>query len=299
MLEDLKIDPRYDGFAFLADTRSLPRLRPHRHIELELNLVERGEITYVVAGRRVRFRKRTLLWMFPSQEHQLVDQSGDARYYVAVFKPDLIRDACRGDDYAPLLRDAVEAGDKVALHTELTTESFDRLSRAIDQLTAGGPDPDLLSREAGFGFGSDFRYEHHDPDWLNAGLRFLLLMAWRMQRGRVGESRAVTLHPAVRKAMVLMTEESDEPESLASLAVQCEVSEAHLSRMFSRQVGVPITRYRNSLRLSRFWDAYRRSTRPSVTAAAYAAGFGSYAQFYKVFHESYRTGPREYLAEAR
>jgi len=97
MLEDLKLGERYDGFLFLAEAaRNPPVLGSHRHIELELNLVVEGTITYVVRGRRFTFGKRSLLWMFPAQEHQLVDRTGDAQYYVAVFKPELLRAACRG-----------------------------------------------------------------------------------------------------------------------------------------------------------------------------------------------------------
>jgi hypothetical protein len=39
--------------------------------------------------------------MFPSQEHQLVDRSNDAQYYVAVFKPELINKSCRSASYVP------------------------------------------------------------------------------------------------------------------------------------------------------------------------------------------------------
>jgi transcriptional regulator GlxA family with amidase domain len=76
------------------------------------------------------------------------------------------------------------------------------------------------------------------------------------------------------------------------------VSEAHLSRTFHRQIGVSLTHYRNSIRLGRFWEEYRQPEQKNLTEAAYAAGFGSYAQFYKVFVQAYRLGPREYLAES-
>lgn len=101
MLEDLKLGPKYDGFLFLADTaRNPPHLASHHHVELELNLVVRGAITYVVGGHRFTFSRRTLLWAFPSQEHQLVDRSDDAQYYVAVFKPKMINRFCRSEVYA-------------------------------------------------------------------------------------------------------------------------------------------------------------------------------------------------------
>jgi AraC-like DNA-binding protein len=303
MLEDLKLSPRYDGFLFLAESaRNPPALRPHTHVELELNLVVNGTITYVVGGRRFAFPKRTLLWMYPAQEHQLVDRTADAQYYVAVFKPAMIRRACRGEAYAGLKRAAPEpsgeepagAGGEHVLHTELPPDDFDLLRRTMDAIVEDGLDPDLLNREAGFGVGSDFRFEHNDPDWLNAGLRHLLLLAWRQQRGRAGKARAVALHPAVRRALTLLGEVRWDGE-MRELARRCGVSEAYLSRVFARQVGVPLTRYRSSVRLAEFWKRYRGPERRTIAEAVYAAGFGSYAQFYKVFVQAYGRGPRELL----
>ena len=64
MLEDLKLGKGYDGFLFLAESiRNPPKLESHHHIELELNLVVRGTITYVVGGRRFAFQPRSLLWL--------------------------------------------------------------------------------------------------------------------------------------------------------------------------------------------------------------------------------------------
>ncbi len=298
MLENLKLGPRYDGFLFLAESaRNPPALRPHNHVELELNLVVRGTITYVVRGRRFSFSKRTLLWLYPSQEHQLVDRTADAQYFVAVFKPSLIARACRGDAYAGLKRKAPEmaaGGGGEVLHSELGPEVFELLRRTMDSIVEDGLDPDLLNREAGFGVGSDFRFEHNDPDWLNAGLRHLLLLAWRHQRGKAGDSRAVALHPAVRKALVLLGE-AERTERMVGLARRCGVSEAYLSRVFARQVGVPLTRYRSSVRLAEFWKRYRGPEQRTIAEAVYAAGFGSYAQFYKVFVKAYGRGPREAL----
>jgi len=58
---------------------------------------------------------------------------------------------------------------------------------------------------------------------------------------------------------------------------------------------VPLNRYRNAARLSRFWEHYRAPEQKTITEAVYAAGFGSYAQFYKIFAKAYGHGPRETL----
>lgn len=80
MLEDLKIGPLYDGFLYLVESaHNPPTLKSHHHVELELNLVVRGTISYVLEGQRYTFGRQTLLWFFPTQEHQLIDRSPTRR----------------------------------------------------------------------------------------------------------------------------------------------------------------------------------------------------------------------------
>jgi len=290
MLADLKLGPRYDGLVYLAESaRNPPTLRPHHHVELELNLVVRGAISYVVGGRRFTFERGVLLWLFPAQEHQLIDRTPDAQFYVAVFTPALIARSARSAVYADLRRQSL-ATDGV-LQTRLAPEAFEQVRKTMDAMMVGAPDPDLLNREAGYGVDSNFRYEHDDPDGLNAGLHHLLLLSWRCQRAGLALDEAVALHPAVRKTLDLLSR-SDEELNLGQLARRCGASEAHLSRMFARQIGVPLTRYRNSVRLGRFFDLYRGPEQKTIAEAVYAAGFGSYAQFHRVFTQAYGRGPR-------
>jgi len=295
MLENLKLGPHYDGFLFLAESvRNPPKLNSHHHRELELNLVVRGTISYVVSEKRFTFPQRTLLWIFPSQEHQLVDRTNDAQNYVAVFKPAMIARSCRSEPYAGLRRNSFEG--EGLLHTILEPESFDLLRKTMDSIMEGSLDPDLLNRESGFGVGSDFSFEHGDPDGLNAGLRHLLLLCWRCQRTGRAIGPAVSLHPAVHKALAVLSVGGSE-HTLSELAGKCGVSGAYLSRTFHRQIGVPLSRYRNTLRLARFWEHYGQTEQRNLTEAMFAAGFGSYAQFYKIFHQAYGRGPRECLAQ--
>ena len=174
-------------------------LRPHRHRELELNLVARGQITYVVGGQRYILKQRSLVWLYPEQEHQLVDRSSDAQYYVAVFKPSMIREACKGSRYEGLL----ENGDTLShvINTQLSVTDFDYLKRTMDGILQDGIDPELLNREAGFGLSAEFSFSHQDPDWLNAGLRNLLLLGWRYQLGHNGGTGQLALHPAVSRVL--------------------------------------------------------------------------------------------------
>jgi methylphosphotriester-DNA--protein-cysteine methyltransferase len=258
-----------------------------------VNLVVQGTITYVVDGQRFTFSPKTLLWLFPQQEHQLVNRSDNAQLYVTVFKPSLIAQSCRTASYAGLKRQTNEQGG--VLNAILKPESFSLLRSIMDSLMQGSLDSDLLNREAGFGQTSDFCYEHNDPDALNAGLHYLLMQCWRSQTDGKVSGDSVVLHPAIRRALNILSESEKEP-TLGELAKACGASKSYLSRKFHSQIGVPLSQYRNSLRLSRFFEEYQKPDQESITQAVYAAGFGSYAQFYKVFTQAYGRGPRDCLA---
>jgi methylphosphotriester-DNA--protein-cysteine methyltransferase len=270
----------------------LQKLYSHHHVELELNLVVQGAITYIVNGRRATFLPRTLIWLFPHQEHQLVNRSDNMQFYCLVFKQSLISKACKTAAFEELkhLADRQEG----VLSTVLRPESFDLISKIMDAMMQGSLESDLLNREVGFGPGSDFHFEHNDPDTLNAGLRYLLLLCWRSQLTGKTASDTTALHPAIRHALKLLSEEDTEKD-LGELARACSVSKSYLSRTFRRQIGVPLNRYRNSLRLTRFFEEYRQQDQKNLAEAMFAAGFGSYAQFYKVFTQAYGRGPRAVL----
>jgi len=180
------------------------------------------------------------------------------------------------------------------LHTVLGPEDFDFLCRMMDRVMEGSFDPDILNREAGFGLGSGFRYQHADPNGLNAGLHHLLLFCWRLQQAGGTQQGAVFLHPSIAKAIEILADDSWSG-TLRQLAGQCGFSAAHFSRIFARQIGVPLNRYRNSLRLARFWECMHKPAKPTIMEAVYEAGFGSYAQFYKIFTAAYGQGPRACL----
>ncbi len=293
MLANLKLRKEYDGLLFLAESARQVQMRhSHHHAELELNLILKGTLSYLMNGERFTFVSGTLLWFFPQQEHLVVDQSPDAEYYVAAFKHSLIARSCRTAPYEALKRKSYDGAG--ILHTVLKPETANLIKHVMDSLMEGSLDSDLLNREAGFGQASNFVYEHNDPDVLNAGLHLLLLLCWRSRLAGGGSAIPVSVHPVVLRALKLLNEDGRE-WSLGELAKACGASKSTLSRIFHRQIGVPLSRYRNSLRLSVFFEQYSSSVEKTITEAAYASGFGSYAQFYKVFHEAYKCGPRETL----
>jgi transcriptional regulator GlxA family with amidase domain len=78
------------------------------------------------------------------------------------------------------------------------------------------------------------------------------------------------------------------------IADKLDISLSRLARVFKVETGTSLVDYRNRLRLERF-GALVDSGRDNLLEAALAAGFGSYAQFHRVFRAVRGASPREYL----
>ena len=78
------------------------------------------------------------------------------------------------------------------------------------------------------------------------------------------------------------------------MAAKLELSLSRLARVFKAEMGMSLVEYRNRLRLDRFAVLLDRG-RTNLLEAALAAGFGSYAQFHRVFRALRHMTPRAYL----
>jgi len=266
--EDIGLPADRDGWV-VRHVAGGRRPRPHRHAELEVNLVVSGTASYVLGERRYELSPGTLAWLFPGQDHVLVDESADHVLWWAVFRPSLVARAATAPDAAPLL----------------TPDPSGDFSRRL---------PFGEARRLGALFGD--LHDAGDPDLSNAGLAYLLLRAWRAFVVSDDVVEGVTVHPAVEQVARLL---SDDPAGgdLTALARAAGLSPSHLSRVFKAQMGISITRFRNQQRLERFLAIAGDGQRGSTLAAAHAAGFGSYAQFYRVFREA--TGRSPSMARGR
>jgi transcriptional regulator GlxA family with amidase domain len=79
-----------------------------------------------------------------------------------------------------------------------------------------------------------------------------------------------------------------------SIAARLDVSLGRLARVFKSEIGMSLVEYRNRLRLDRF-TALLDTGHRNLLEAALASGFGSYAQFHRVFRTLRRATPSEYL----
>jgi AraC-like DNA-binding protein len=131
-----------------------------------------------------------------------------------------------------------------------------------------------------------------DSDSLVVGLEYLLLSAATEHQKVTDSSELTDVHPAVEKAAHILRTQP-ETGSMQQLAKVCGASASWLSRLFRQQVGVSLVGYRNQSRIERFFELYGEGRGRNLTQAAQEAGFGSYAQFHRVFKEALGYSPAE------
>ena len=100
-------------------------------------------------------------------------------------------------------------------------------------------------------------------------------------------------HPAVAAAVRMLT---DDPSLRGGdIAEKIGVSLSRFARVFKSDMGMSLVDFRNQLRLERFLSLVDAG-RTNLLEAAYAAGFGSYSQFHRVFRALRGASPRDYFS---
>jgi AraC-like DNA-binding protein len=228
----------------------------HSHEELELNLVLRGKSSYLLDKRRYFLDSDTLVWLFPGQEHILLECSNDFEMWIVVFSPHLLRQVCLSSSYQILL----EGNPPGSFCKRIASAQTAELDRVL--ATLSGKEP--------------------DPVFMNAGLGYALTLAWSMYSATTDIPPNADLHQAVENAVYLLKKD---PliEDLETLASRAGLSPSRLSRLFKQQVGVSMVQFRNRLRIERFICIYQKGRRKNAMQAALEAGFGSYPQFHREF----------------
>jgi AraC-like DNA-binding protein len=265
MPHHLKLPAKLDGDLWRYAGSAAANKR-HTHVELELNLVTRGQGTYLLGNRRYRIRRGDLLWLFPAQEHVLFEQTPDFQMWVAVFKRRALK------------RTATDPATRVLLEDRLESTPCRRLTQE-----------DLLKLDVLFG---ELLQAKTQPGLMNAGLAYSLLQAWRCFAA-ASDVPVRDIHPAVERAARLV-QDGAISLSLDQIAHEAGLSGARLSRLFKQQTGVAMVEFRNRKRIERFLHLYGTGQRHTMLAAALEAGFGSYPQFHRTFRKMMGASPARY-----
>lgn len=238
----------------------------HAHETLELNLVLRGSGQVLLEDRRYPLLPGHLVWLWPGQRHVPSDWSADMLLWIVEWQPGCLArlKAARRRDHPP----PGAAGQSFCRRLDAPA-----LRRSDGLLAAVAARP--------------------RPDAFNRGLDFALFALWDefLAAERVADCAA--FHPKLEAAIGLL----GNPElnlTQAQLARRVRLSPGYLSALFQQQTGLAIPAYRNGLRLQEFFRRTHAHPEIRLLEHALASGFGSYAQFFRVFSEALGVPPREW-----
>ena len=242
----------------------------HRHQEIEVNLFLKGEGVCICGGRRLAVRAGTLLWVSPGTDHVLDEPSNDLDVWVINARPRVLERAASGQDARRLLGSPFEL-------RALALPQARQLASVFEDVRA------QVGRN---------RYV------FNEGLAYAVARTFTALSGPTEAPGEESVHPAVLRA-ARMLREDPRARRLGAVARRSGLSADHLTRLFAVQMGLSMTQFRNRARVERFLELYGAGRRYSLTEAALEAGFGSYAQFQRVFKKHCGCSPAEYARRLR
>ena len=242
----------------------------HSHETLEINLVLRGSGQVLLENRRYPLLPGHLVWLWPGQRHVPSEWSSDLRLWIVEWQPGYLgrlRQARRRDVPAP-------AAPAQPFCRRLAAPALQRLDGLLSATAA-------LSR----------------PDAFNRGLDFALFALWDEFLAAEPVPDCAPFHPKL-EAVIGLLADPDQDLTQAQLARRVQMSPYYLSDLFRKQTGLTIPDYRNRLRLQEFFRRLHAHPEFRLLQHALDSGFGSYAQFYRVFSGALGVAPRQWLRNA-
>jgi AraC family transcriptional regulator, melibiose operon regulatory protein len=247
---------------------------PHRHNELELNLVERGEIVYLFPGRRIAVRAGELFFFWSAVPHQLIDKLESTTIHWMTLP------------LAEVLRWRLPAG---LIRPVLEGRPWAHLDPAY------GPG-DLAS----------FRRWHADLQSAGEDRKQTLFLEVQARLRRMAEAqqegyhRPSILSPAgkVERMAHYLAEHFQEDWRIRDVADEAGLHPNYAMQVFQRAFGVSMVVYATQLKIAMAQQLLVTSSM-DVLDIAYECGFGSASRFYAAFKEITQTTPRVFRESLR
>lgn len=275
-----QIPREIDGIVLVEDLAQAPgRIgieQRHRHAELELHLVAHGHGVFLVGRTRIDATPGTMLWVRPGEDHTLLEASRDFRRWMLLARRRVVRRVVPVRDVRRLLSDDGSQADGAGLCRALPLHAARTLAQRLAEVRSGSHGPAPLH---------------------NAAIAGVLAAAFTAYASASALPTWSALHPSVAMVVRLLCG-GELSLSRDELARRCGLSPWHLGKLFREQVGVSLVDFRNRRRLERFLELYGDGTRTKMITAALDAGFGSYAQFHRLFRAVMQCSPAQYARQA-
>ncbi|MBL8965758.1 MAG: helix-turn-helix domain-containing protein, partial [Spirochaetaceae bacterium] len=261
-------DERLPVKVFLHDVARTPR---HWHEDVEILFVLRGSIRVVLGAEEVLVPERGLCVV---NSHQVHDTEGleDNITLALQLDPDFIEERSPG---FKRLRFAIRPFEG------RLPAGPDELRRAIAELMSA------VSRKG--------------KGYLALAHQWLFRVAFLLETACVDPDMKASLVDAedgrLRRIISFIEERSTEEIKLGDLAAFANLNPQYLSRYFSTNMGVTLSRYIASIRARNALALLETGGKP-VTEIALECGFPNLKAFYAAFKENFGRTPKKYLAGA-
>ncbi|MBI3346396.1 MAG: helix-turn-helix transcriptional regulator [Burkholderiales bacterium] len=250
---------------------------PHRHPQLELTWIERGNGLRFVGDSVEPFEDGDLVLVGPQLAHAWLGQPASGatpatfRATVLQFSPELLEDA-RWPELRALRTLLASARRGLAFSPGAPRDRIAALLSAM-------PAQDGLARLA---------------SWVLL-MREIAAPGTEARSLSVREAAEIARDDRIERLLAWLHANLAEPIRIEQAAAQVHISPAALPRFFRRETGKTLVTYLNDLRVSEACVQLRQSRRPIADIAA-ACGFASAAHFDRQFKRWLGCSPRVYRA---
>lgn len=250
--------------------------RCDRHNEIELNLLERGSVTYLMGGRRVTVPAGRLTAFWAGVPHQILDYETNSPYFVMTVPLTWFLQWRLPEHFA-----------RTILHGEAAVE----------------PDEGLLPLDRGrfetwlddIGTGSEGRRQASLLE-VEARLRRLAMTVSSAGPSPRRKSRTTARRQHLSRAedmAYFIARHYTEPLTTEAVARHVGLHPNYAMTVFQQTFGTTLLKYVTQHRLSHAQRLLVTTTEP-VLAIAFGSGFGCLSRFNEVFREACGCTPREY-----
>jgi AraC family transcriptional regulator, melibiose operon regulatory protein len=258
-----------------------PMKRPDHHNEIELNLVTRGWVVYLLAGRKIRLTAGHLGVFWASIPHQVVEFAKDTHYFAATIPLAWFLQCRLSERFVQrLLRGEVFSED-LGLRLKREEDRFRQWEEDLKQSTDETRNIVMLEMEG--------------------RLRRMVLALPEVTAKPGGASRGkggpLALHGGemtrVERMACVIARRYTEPLTVAEIGREVGLHPNYAMGLFKKAFGTTLIDYLTHHRISHA-QRLLATTDEKIVEIAFSSGFNSISRFNEAFRRACGCTPREY-----
>jgi AraC-like DNA-binding protein len=268
-------------------TKKPHRLPRHKNNGLEIVLVSKGELRWMVENQKTDLRADSLFYTLPWQEHGGVEEAQPSCEisYLCLTLAETYPKARRRFQFHPAF--AFTPAEERFISSTLTRSRTQAIPADSEIAWLFAHFFDIARRSGPLRQG-------RARDTIKLMIAYLASLA---ATGRDSGSPLVEAERRVRKFTHLLAARHAEPWTLSSMSDACRLGRTQFSQLLKKHTGDSPVRYLNRIRLREAQRLLRSSNR-SIIEIALAVGFNSSQYFATVFREFADMDPRTFRAQS-